>query len=177
MHWQIFFSQGHLLEFSDTVTHLGRVLHCSQANLEALKKLPHSDWPVADPEGVPWVPWNPSFEGLPSKILCANVLLCSHWSYALQLHCIQQKRTCVSSIISFINKLFVAHGLRARIMSKASERIKSKSCVAPSANTGRMAIYYPYESAYFPGPYADNQLLCSLCGPKRHGKHKNRFQQ
>ena len=30
--------------------------------------------PVADPEGVHWVPWNPSFEGLPSKILCANVL-------------------------------------------------------------------------------------------------------
>ena len=29
---------------------------------------------VADPEGVHWVPWNPSFEGLPSKILCANVL-------------------------------------------------------------------------------------------------------
>ena len=29
---------------------------------------------VADPEGVPWVPWNPSFEGLPSKILCENVL-------------------------------------------------------------------------------------------------------
>ena len=24
---------------------------------------------VADPEGVPW---NPSFEGLPSKILCGN---------------------------------------------------------------------------------------------------------
>ena len=35
---------------------------------------------MADPEGVPWVPWNPSFEGLPSKILCANILctLCSH---------------------------------------------------------------------------------------------------
>ena len=30
---------------------------------------------VADPEGVQWVPWNPSFEGLPSKILCANVLV------------------------------------------------------------------------------------------------------
>ena len=30
-----------------------------------------------------------------------------------------------------------------------------------------MAICYQYESAYFPTPYADNQLLCSLCGPKR----------
>ena len=27
---------------------------------------------VADPEGVPWVPWNPSFEGLSSKILCGK---------------------------------------------------------------------------------------------------------
>ena len=42
---------------------------------------------VADPEGVPYVPWNPSFEGLPSKILCANVacILRSHLSYSLQL--------------------------------------------------------------------------------------------
>ena len=40
---------------------------------------------VADPEGVHWVPWNPSFEELPSKILCANILRTrrSHWSYAL----------------------------------------------------------------------------------------------
>ena len=29
--------------------------------------------PVVDLEGVPWVPWNSSFEGLPLKILCANV--------------------------------------------------------------------------------------------------------
>ena len=42
---------------------------------------------VADPERVPYVPWNPSFEGLPSKILCANVacILRSHLSYSLQL--------------------------------------------------------------------------------------------
>ena len=31
-----------------------------------------------------------------------------------------------------------------------------------------MAICYQYaESAYFPAPYADNQLFCSLCSPKR----------
>ena len=30
---------------------------------------------VADPEGVQWVPWNPSFKGLPLKIsVCTNVL-------------------------------------------------------------------------------------------------------
>ena len=39
---------------------------------------------VVDLEGVPWVPRNPTFEGLPLKILCANVLctLRPHWSYA-----------------------------------------------------------------------------------------------
>ena len=42
---------------------------------------------MVDSEGVPRVPWNPSLEGLPSKILCAKVVrtLRSHWSYALQL--------------------------------------------------------------------------------------------
>ena len=30
-----------------------------------------------------------------------------------------------------------------------------------------MVICYQCESAHFPAPYADNQLLCSLCGPKR----------
>ena len=29
--------------------------------------------PVADLEGVPWVPWNPSFEGLPLRILSKSV--------------------------------------------------------------------------------------------------------
>ena len=28
---------------------------------------------VADLEGVPWVPWNSSFEGLLLKVLCANM--------------------------------------------------------------------------------------------------------
>ena len=27
--------------------------------------------------------------------------------------------------------------------------------------------HYQYESAYFPVPYTDNQLLCSLCSPKQ----------
>ena len=39
---------------------------------------------VADLEGVPWVPWKPSFEGLPSKILCANVLYIAHCCPSVQ---------------------------------------------------------------------------------------------
>ena len=31
-----------------------------------------------------------------------------------------------------------------------------------------MAICYWYESAYFPAPYIDNQLLCSLCPKWSH---------
>ena len=30
---------------------------------------------VADPEGVPWVPWNPSFEGLPPKFYAQTFYL------------------------------------------------------------------------------------------------------
>ena len=78
---------------------------------------------VADPEGVHWVPWNPSFEELPSKILCANIQRTrrSHWSYALQLHISNNAR--VSTSLSRIRR---AHGLCSRIMSEASERIKAK---------------------------------------------------
>ena len=43
--------------------------------------------------------------------------------------------------------------------------MRANLCIVPSQL--RMAICYQYESAYFPSPYADNQLLCSLCCPKR----------
>ena len=41
--------------------------------------------------GVPWVPWNPSFEGLPSKILCANIYVnyahtrATHFSFTVAI--------------------------------------------------------------------------------------------
>ena len=67
---------------------------------------------VANPEGVPWVLWNPSFEGLPSKIpvLCVNVLrtLRSHWSYALRTVAI----THVCHLIP-VSRIRRAHGLHA----------------------------------------------------------------
>ena len=85
---------------------------------------------VADPEGVQWVPWNPSLEGLPSKILCANRY--SHWSYALELHSSNNARP---QLNNFLYRR--ALDLHARIyyqkrmatietMSKARERIKAK---------------------------------------------------
>ena len=141
--------------------------------------------------GVPWVPWNPSFEGLPSKLLCANILctLLSHWSYALQVH--SSNNACVSTQFSCIKNLTCACprctyilpeacGNHRYNMSEASERTKAKvfprltwmtSCFAASvAQSGvtqlGMAICYQYESASFPAPYTDDRLLCSLCGPK-----------
>ena len=91
---------------------------------------------VADPEGVQQVPWNPSFEGLPSKILCANVPLTlrSHEGYALQLHSCNNS-PCVN--YNFLYQEFDAHDLRVRIyyqkhmttietMSEARERMKAK---------------------------------------------------
>ena len=46
------------------------------------------------------------------------------------------------------------------------------SCIAPSAAIG-MGICYQYESANFSAPYADNQLLCSLCGLKQSHPYNN----
>ena len=44
-------------------------------------------------------------------------------------------------------------------MSEASERIKGKVLFMQLG----IAIRYQYGSAYFPAPYADNQLLCNVC--------------
>ena len=52
----------------------------------------HHDYAVADPEGVLWVLWNPSFEGLPSKMLCTNVyehythIGATHFSFIAYMH-------------------------------------------------------------------------------------------
>ena len=74
---------------------------------------------------------------------------------ALQLHISNNAR--VSTPLSRIRR---AHDLCSRIMSEASERIKAKVLfvyyIFPLQL--RMAMYQ-YESAYFPTPYADNQLL------------------
>ena len=40
-----------------------------------------------------------------------------------------------------------------------------------------MVICYQYKSAYFPVPYVDNQLLCSLCGLKRSHAFNSETQQ
>ena len=128
--------------------------------------------------GVPWVPWNPSFEGLPSKILCANILrtLLSHWSYALQVHssnnaCVLTQFSCIKNSTCACPRctyiLPEACGNHRDNMSEASERTKARfyPCIAPSAaRDGNMLSVY--ESASFPALYTDDQLLCSLCGPK-----------
>ena len=67
-------------------------------------------------------------------------------------------------------------------MSKARERIKAKVFIhAMHPLQLGMGICYQYERAYFPAPYVDNQLLCSLYNPKRShtsdsagSKHNNR---
>ena len=81
----------------------------------------HHSYPVADPEGVHWVPWNPSFEELPSKILCVNILRTRrpHWSYALQLH------IAITHVCQLNNFLYQELDARmAHIISEASERIR-----------------------------------------------------
>ena len=112
---------------------------------------------VADPEG-------PSFEGLPSKILCANVLrtLHSHWSYAFSFN--SSNNACVSTHV--IRRAW----LRAHIYYQehvATSELKLIRTLLPlQLAMAMMAICYQYESTYIPAPYADNQLLCSLCSQK-----------
>ena len=104
--------------------------------------------PVADPERVHWVPWNPSFEELPSKILCANILCTrrSHWSKALQLPISDNAR--VSTPLSRIRR---AHGLCSRIMSELKQRFYS--CNTPSAaKDGDMLSVW------------ERLFSCALCG-------------
>ena len=85
---------------------------------------------VADPEGVHWVPWNPSFEELPSKILCANILRTrrSHWSYALQLHNSNNPRVSAQNIK---NSTCAWPMFRVKRASELQQRFYS--CNTPSA--------------------------------------------
>ena len=123
---------------------------------------------MADPEGVPLVPWNPSFEGLLSKILCANVLrkLRSHWSY-FSFNSSNTAR--VSTPVSTIRRM---HGLRACIyyqkhvatwQQQRVNELKLIHALLPLQLRMAICYQYDYESTYFPAPYMDNQLLCSLC--------------
>ena len=67
-----------------------------------------------------------------------------------------------------VSRIPRAQSLRARIMSEASsERIKANLLFMYCSLCSQGWRYYQYESAYFPAPYADNQLLCSLCDPKQ----------
>ena len=78
---------------------------------------------VADPEGVPWVPWNPSFEGLLSKMLSANVLCtlyahtgATHLSFTVATtHVYQEFDVRVAYVHVYIETI-----------SEANERIKAK---------------------------------------------------
>ena len=58
--------------------------------------------------GVSWVPWNPCFEGLPSKVLCTNIVptLATHFSFN------SSNNTRVSNPVSRIR---LAHGLHALV--------------------------------------------------------------
>ena len=112
-----------LLEFQIVQTILA-ILHCEQFEQNGIIAACPSSWnysvtegcgwvvllSVADLEGVPWVPWNPSFEEL--------------------------------------------HGFE-----NTMHKHTMPTLLPPQLG---MVICYQYESTYFPAPYADNQLFCSL---------------
>ena len=75
---------------------------------------------MADPEGVPWVPWNLCFEGLPSKILCANAVPTLRFDARI-------------GYVHVNTRYYQKHVQTIETMSEASGRIKAYSCIAPSA--------------------------------------------
>ena len=72
---------------------------------------------------------------------------------------------CVSTPVSRIQR---THSLRThqRLVATIETMSKLRLIHALLPLHLGMAICYQYESAYFPAPYVDNQLLCSFCGPK-----------
>ena len=93
--------QFEFLELSDQFEH--EVLKSSGITVKD-----HGDKPaVADPEGVHWVPWNPSFEELPLKMLCTYYVHdantgATHFSFTLAI-------THVCQLNNFLYQEFDAH--------------------------------------------------------------------
>ena len=114
---------------------------------------------MADPEGVPWVPWNPYFEGLPSKNTMRK--RSTYTTLATQFGFNGSNNARVSTPVSRIRR---AHGLSARKYQKHVEimhvettsELKLAHALFP-LQLG-MAICNQYENAYFPVPYADNYI-------------------
>ena len=153
-----------------------------------------------DSRGVPWIPWipwiQPLFEGLPSKLLNTMRKRSTYTIYAHTGATYFGFNSSNNDVCRFLfqefdadlrahaRKYYQKHVATIETVSEAIERIKVYSCIAPSAASDGDMLVYQYEIAYFPAPYPDNQLLCSLCGPKRsHAfnsvgfKHSNQVSQ
>ena len=63
---------------------------------------------VADPEGVPWVPWKPSFEGLPPKFYAQTFYLLYAHTGAMHFSFNSSNNARVSTPVSRIRR---AHGV------------------------------------------------------------------
>ena len=81
---------------------------------------------VADLEGAQWVPWNPSFEGLPSRILCANMLLA---------RCIRSQWECwFPPCLTWITSCFAAFATRSAVLPLIHETQRLGLAVGRSSN-------------------------------------------
>ena len=124
---------GHMVEYSTP---------SASFTQSSLQKGGILTWAVTDPEGVPWVPWNPSCEGLPWKYYAQMYYIhyphtrATHFSFTVAI-------THVSQLNNFlVSRIWCAHDLRACIyyqkhvaiietMSGLKQRFYS--CIAPSA--------------------------------------------
>ena len=133
-------------------------MNTTRSPWETLVSILEKHCSVADPEGIPWV-WRAALENTIHKRTMHTTL-----ALKLRTSALTVAITHVSTPVSRIRR---EHGLHARTYyQRHVATIETMSEALLPLQLG-IAICYQYESAYFPAPYADNQLLCSCCGPKR----------
>ena len=88
---------------------------------------------VADPEGVQWVPWNPSFEGLPLQTYYVHYAhtRAAHFSFTVAITHDLPRNNCIKNLTHAwptctLYYQIHKHMTTIETMSEARERIKAK---------------------------------------------------
>ena len=92
--------------------------------------------PVADPEGVPWVPWNPSFEEAAFENTMHTTLTQERHTSGSTVaitHVCQLLYQEFDARMAYVHVYYQKHVATIETMNEASKRIKAYSCIAPSA--------------------------------------------
>jgi len=103
--------------------------------------------------------WRAAFENIMRKRTHTGA---THFSFKVAImHNLNSIISCIDARMTYV------HVYTNRSIETMSELKQRFFCYAMHPLQLGMSICYQYESAYFPAPCADNQLLCTLCDPKR----------